>query len=123
MSHRGARDYPTHDRERSSADSRVESLGHAFCRRLTVAVPVDSVQQIDEAVALFDEAVFFSVKVYSPMKSNLTPYYHRLPEEVPIHALENNKLRRRWQRMRDPADKASFNREAGKLRRDLQVFR
>lgn len=36
--------------------------------------------------------------------------------------LEKNKLRRRCQRTRDPADRSAFNRTADKLRYEVQAF-
>ena len=100
-----------------------ERFGPAFSRRLPERVPLDTVQQVDEAVTLFDTAVASAMEVSSRMKPGFTPHYQRIPDEVSLIACERNRLRRRWQRTRDPADKAAFNRATGKLRRDLQSFR
>ena len=55
-------------------------------------------------------------------RTGLTPDYQRIPEEVSQLACERNRLRRRWQRTRDPTDKDAFNRASGKLRRDMLAF-
>ena len=82
--------------------------------RLPEYIPLDTTQHVDEAVALFDTAVVSAVDVSSRMKPGLTPDYQRIPEEVSQLACERNRLRRRWQRTRDPAEKAAFNRASGK---------
>ena len=64
-----------------------DRFGPAFCRRLPEEVRLDTTQHIDEAVALFDDAVVSSVGVCSRMKPNLTPDYHRIPEEVRLFSL------------------------------------
>ena len=83
---------------------------------------LDTTQHVDEGVALFDTAVVSAVDVSSRMKPGLKPDYQRIPEEVSQLACERNRLRRRWQRTRDPADKAAFNRATGKLCRDMLAF-
>lgn len=100
-----------------------DRFGPAFCRRLPEDLPLETTQQVDDAVNMFDTAVISAMEVSSRVKHNLTPDYHRIPEPISNLASEKNRLRRRWQRTRDPADKAAFNRTAGKLRRELQAFR
>ena len=89
-----------------------DRFGPAFCRKLPEEVPLASIQHIDEAIVL----------VSSVEKLNLTPDLHWILDKARLLTLEKNRPRKR-QRMRDPADKASFNRAVGKLCRDLQAFR
>ena len=51
------------------------------------------------------------------------PDYQRIPEEVSLLARERNYFRKRWQRTRDPADKAANKRLTRRLRGSLNVFR
>ena len=59
-----------------------ERFGSAFCRRVPEQKPLETVQQVDEAVTFFDTAVVSAVDVSSRMKLEFTPDYQRIPADV-----------------------------------------
>ena len=78
-----------------------DRYGPALSRRLPDAGPLETFRQVDEAVVS-------AIDASSRMKPGVTPHWQRIPEETSALACERNRLRRRWQRTRDPADKAAY---------------
>lgn len=73
-------------------------------------LPFDSIQHVDEVMRLIDDAVVSAVNVSSWMKPGITLDNQRVLQET------------LGQWTRDSEDETDFNREVGKLPRDMQTF-
>lgn len=99
-----------------------ECFGPALCHWLAEGVPLDTIQQVNEAEALFDTVAAPALEVSSQIQPGFTSGYKRISDEVTLLARERNRLQRHLQRTCGMAVKAAFNRTPGDLRHDMQSF-